>query len=837
MSGMNTTSNVQINVTAPGAQQALQQVDQLNAKVAQTKTNAQQSGSAVQGLADKFKALTGEAKNLASGSGDLQSGFDAAKEAVGGLAEALGGVGGGLRIVAVGIGATVAALALGAAAVVGITLAMTNAAGAMDDLANETGITTERLSLLQNLAAEGGSSFEAWNSAAEGLASKLAKGGEESSKTAIALKKLGVELKDNEGNAKSYIELMREVVTNAAEHEDAAEGQALALAALGPAYNKIKTSVIEAKEKQSEMYDLNLKTGNYWSGSFTKAAGDFGDKVDRLKGAFQGMAISVAQAVLPVLDRLMAGILKASQAAAQVVAKWMGNNPASEKAQDEYDRAATEAANAGKAISKIEGTEFANSAAGAKELERQRERQVNAQAAMRELARARDQALKAEADAKKLALTGSEDEKGVAAGVVDKDKPEKEKKEKEKDYFGDLQSKLQGQIIESNAAIQNEGDLTKAAKERLKLEQEILENKTRYTPEQQKQLFAQIDLMELAEKEEKQSKETREAEAKHSAEMLKQSDEREAIYKAFGDLSKESVERIEEELANYGLTNRQIQLNADLKKIEIGYQEKLNELIKAGADEAAKARLAGQKDSAVNARMGAENKLTARDNDMWGGLTNGLKQYAGVFTTTFDMMSEMGTRVAGTLENAFSNMARGGKLSFKDFANAVIADMGAIAAKAAVSGIAKLLIGAIGGAVSSAIGGGGITAATGAAAPTWGAGSFGTGGGVSVFRAAGGPVKAGQTAWVGEQGRELVTFGQDAYVSPAHASAGNGGGIGSVSISAPIYITNSGKDTDADLARKFAEAHAEQQRKIPDLIDAQIAKQLNSQRGLLAHLR
>ena len=59
-------------------------------------------------------------------------------------------------------------------------------------------------------------------------------------------------------------------------------------------------------------------------------------------------------------------------------------------------------------------------------------------------------------------------------------------------------------------------------------------------------------------------------------------------------------------------------------------------------------------------------------------------------------------------------------------------------------------------------------------------------------RATGGPVSAGKTYLVGEQGPELVTMGSSGYVTPNHALGGGGGGV------SIVVNNNAGPDTRAN---------------------------------------
>lgn len=84
----------------------------------------------------------------------------------------------------------------------------------------------------------------------------------------------------------------------------------------------------------------------------------------------------------------------------------------------------------------------------------------------------------------------------------------------------------------------------------------------------------------------------------------------------------------------------------------------------------------------------------------------------------------------------------------------------------------------------------------GAAGPASGATMpvFGPIAGVGGFRASGGPVWAGQSYIVGEQGREMITMGANAYVTPNHK-------LGSTNITNNIYVQG-GRNTGSYVQRR-----------------------------------
>lgn len=793
-------------------------------KLSQSESKSVSFKDTLRDLTGTLKGLGGNLTGVATGGAGAGEGIASATTALRGLGPVAGTAGGLMAGLAVGIGAVVVAgLGLGAAAVA-ITMQVAGAAAAVDDLSNETGIAAERLSLLSALANEGGSSFDAWNQAATDLATKLAKQDEESGKVAKAIKELGVSTKDANGEQKTHIELMRDVVKAAANHTDAAKGQALGLAALGSNYNKLKTSVIEADEKQSAMYDTMRKTGQLMSTTLAKQSGDFMDKLDHLKGAFTGMANSIATTVLPYLDKFLEKIVKAAETAAGIIRRFSGNSTAAEQSGDAAAQARRDIATSTAAINKLEGTEYATTGAGAAALKAERAKLAGAQERLREASRLFDAATRSEAEAKAVALKGdpSTENKVGNSGIAAKDSAAGSEK---RDPFKELMNKTRIDTSEALQELETEEKITAAQKDRIKFLDEIATGKLKVSDQQKAEFLAANSLLQLAQQERKEQEANAEGEKKNRDEQLKADTARIELGKkqleqltSFSDKGLESIALEERKFNQLGMTTREITLQNDLEKINLDTKKLIADLTKGITNDEEKATIAAEArakaSELIASRKSLETKFAARDNDGTSGFLQGLKNYAGAAKTTFEQMEEVGSRVAGSLEEAFTNMARNGKFSFQDMARSIISSLGAIFAKM----IATKLVNFIFGSFMGGMGGGSSNP---------GMYSIGTGSGGLGLRApgfaAGGNVTKGQTAWVGEQGRELVTFGDNATITPAH-KMGSGSSSGGVSFG-DINITVQGGTTNEDTGRAVADALKTAMKQMEGIADARIAKQ------------
>ena len=212
------------------------------------------------------------------------------------------------------------------------------------------------------------------------------------------------------------------------------------------------------------------------------------------------------------------------------------------------------------------------------------------------------------------------------------------------------------------------------------------------------------------------------------------------------------------------------------------------------------------------------NDTYAKEVELYGKRTQDIKalQADGLSGATeamqnyLDASANMAAQTEGLVSNAFQgmedalvNFAMTGKLSFGDLAKSIIADLVRIQAKAAISGILKMIGGA-----------GGMESLTGSGTNSLGALN---GGGNIVGLATGGPAAAGSLHEVNEQGPELLTTGgktflmmgsQAGVVTPNNKIGGGGSTI------APTYNINIDSRSDrqqvmSDVQKAVRQGNAE----------------------------
>lgn len=217
------------------------------------------------------------------------------------------------------------------------------------------------------------------------------------------------------------------------------------------------------------------------------------------------------------------------------------------------------------------------------------------------------------------------------------------------------------------------------------------------------------------------------------------------------------------------------------------------------------ANAATYRDSELAKERAFQEQRLAMLGDWRAGARRAWEDYSFAASNALEQAnSVMNTALSGW-EDAWVRFAQTGKLSFRDMANAIIADLARIAAKQAAVGIIN--------AVASAWGASSGVTAAGNAAATSGTQSINEGllAGYGGGRARGGPVSGSTLYEVGEggkpelfndgRGRTYLIPGNDGQVIPAApaAAAGAGPAGGASVINVNVVVNSDGTtETDAD---------------------------------------
>lgn len=218
------------------------------------------------------KALGG----LTHTAGKVSGGINGLLNKAGGLSGALG------ALVPVASGAGLVAMGKGAI----------NAADAMNDMSQKTGVSVEQLSRFQQAAIASGTDINAVSGAMIKLNKNMATGNE---KAAFALEGLGISAKDASGKLKSADAIMLEVADRFAKMPDGAEKTAAAIALFG----KSGADMIPMLNGGSDAIKSLSAT---MSTTFAKGADQLNDKIAAVQSKLLQLGVSVGTALMPMLN-------------------------------------------------------------------------------------------------------------------------------------------------------------------------------------------------------------------------------------------------------------------------------------------------------------------------------------------------------------------------------------------------------------------------------------------------------------------------------------------------------------------------------------------------------
>jgi len=200
--------------------------------------------------------------------------------------------------------------AIGAA--IGIAVKnVVNAADEMTKLAQKTGIATAELQTLAHVASLSGVSAGQMQTAVARLTrgmADMARGG--SSEAARAMKAIGVESTNADGSMRNTSEVLADIAQKFSGYRDGAEKSALAMSIFGrsgaemiPLLNGGRAAIEDARK---ELEDFGAKA----STQLGKDSERLNDNLSRMGTFFQGIAVQIAERVVPALANASDAIVK-----------------------------------------------------------------------------------------------------------------------------------------------------------------------------------------------------------------------------------------------------------------------------------------------------------------------------------------------------------------------------------------------------------------------------------------------------------------------------------------------------------------------------------------------
>lgn len=219
------------------------------------------------------------------------SAIDQTREAFRSVQSNISGLTGSLK----GIAGPLAA-AFSTVAVLGFSKSIIDAADALGDLSEKTGISATELSRLQNAAALNGSTAEELSSSIVKLQKSIVEASTGSKSQKEAFEALGVSIKDANGNLLPTVAIFEQIADRFASAEDGAEKVKIAQDLLG----KSGANLIPVLNQGSAALREYQST---FSDDFVKQAGEFNDNLDKLSKNFQSLAATILGPVVSAFNK------------------------------------------------------------------------------------------------------------------------------------------------------------------------------------------------------------------------------------------------------------------------------------------------------------------------------------------------------------------------------------------------------------------------------------------------------------------------------------------------------------------------------------------------------
>ncbi len=201
------------------------------------------------------------------------------------------------------------AIVTGTSAAVGGLMALANktadTADTFDKSSLRTGLEVEELQRLKYAAGQSGVELSSLEKSAKKLNDRLGEVSEGNSKTAEMFDKLGISVKDSEGNMRSTTDIYNETLAKLADMGDTAEATAIGTDLFGKAFTDLKPLLAEGSAGIDELKTRADELGIVMSEDAVNAGVVFGDTLSDIKQSLGGVFNSIMSALIPVIQQVL----------------------------------------------------------------------------------------------------------------------------------------------------------------------------------------------------------------------------------------------------------------------------------------------------------------------------------------------------------------------------------------------------------------------------------------------------------------------------------------------------------------------------------------------------
>lgn len=187
-----------------------------------------------------------------------------------------------------------------AQAVLNFTRSTIDAADALNDMADRSGIAVGTLSELEYAAKLNGSSLDEMQAALTKVAVKATDAATGNKTASVAFDALGIAVKNADGSMRSSLQITEDIGDAFQGISDPTLKSALAVEIFGKSGAKLIPVLENMRAARQEARDLGAVVGE----DFVKASADFNDNVDRMSFMMKGFAGTILADVLPALSEM-----------------------------------------------------------------------------------------------------------------------------------------------------------------------------------------------------------------------------------------------------------------------------------------------------------------------------------------------------------------------------------------------------------------------------------------------------------------------------------------------------------------------------------------------------
>ncbi|XUY27604.1 hypothetical protein RMR21_004385 [Agrobacterium sp. rho-8.1] len=278
--------------------------------------------------------VTGPIKRLGARLSALTNklGFQRISKAASSFGKSIVGLGDGLARTSGRLAAFLGLLGAGGAGAIasayGLAKSTADIGAEIGETAGKLGIGVEALQEYRYAAKMSGVETAAFDKGVEKLGINAVEAAKGNKQMAAAFKDLGVEVKGAKGEMRSTEDILDDTMLALTKIKDPLKRNALAFKLFGKSGVELTKILADGATGVRELREEARELGFVFSDAATKAGGEFGDNIDRLKIRFEGLRYLIGNNLIPVFNEAIVGINEWAKAniglIRSTITEWVG---------------------------------------------------------------------------------------------------------------------------------------------------------------------------------------------------------------------------------------------------------------------------------------------------------------------------------------------------------------------------------------------------------------------------------------------------------------------------------------------------------------------------------